>query len=78
MYTMFQVAQIHSASEKNKTEAFNSGRKSAPPIDPNEQPNLVPAQWRAEVVEAKRIGNRFVPRHIEYVITEQARWEDAQ
>ena len=78
MTGMIAGSAIHSASEKNKNEAFNAGRKSAPPVDPNEQPNLVPAQWRAEVVEAKRIGNRFVPRHIEYVITEQARWEDAQ
>lgn len=67
---------IHSSSEKDKREAFKSGQASAKPIDPSEQPKLVPAQWRAEVVEAKRIGNRFVPRHIEYVITDQARWED--
>lgn len=67
---------IHSSSEKDKAEAFKEGQKAAPPIDPNEQPKLIPAQWRAEVVEAKRIGNRFVPRHVEYVITDPARWED--
>jgi hypothetical protein len=69
---------IHSSAEKLKGEAFNAGRVSAPPVDPNEEPKLIPAQWRAEVVEARRVGNRFVPRHIEYIITEQARWEEAQ
>ncbi len=78
MTGMIAGAAIHSASEKDKAEAYKSGQASAPPIDPNEQPKLIPAQWRAEVVEAKRVGNRFIPRHVEYVITDQARWEDAQ
>lgn len=69
---------IHSGSEKDRAEGFKEGQKQAAPIDPNEQPKLIPAQWRAEVVEAKRIGNRFVPRHVEYVITDPARWEDVQ
>jgi len=78
MTGMIAGSVIHSASEKDKKEAFNAGQASAKPVDPNEQPTLIPAEWRAEVVEAKRLGNRFVPRHIEYVITEQARWEEAQ
>ena len=69
---------IHSSNEKSKAEAFKEGKASAQPIDPNQQPNLIPAQWRAEVVEAKRIGNRFVPKHVEYVITDPARWEEPQ
>ena len=68
---------IHASNEKAKNEGFKSGRAAAVPVDPNEEPKLIPAQWRAEVVEAKRVGNRFVPRHIEYVITEPARWEEA-
>ncbi len=67
---------IHESNEKAKNEGLKTGRVTAVPVDPNEEPKLIPAQWRAEVVEAKRIGNRFVPRHIEYVITEPARWED--
>ena len=69
---------IHSSEEKQKAEAYKSGQVSAPYVDPSEQPKLVQAQWRAEVVEAKRNGNRFIPRHTEYVITEPARWEDGQ
>ena len=67
---------IHQSKEKDKAEAFKAGQASAPPIDPNEQPKLIQAQWRAEVVEAKRIGNRFIPKHIEYVITDPARWQE--
>jgi hypothetical protein len=78
MTGMVASSMIHSSAEKNKANAFKAGQAAAVPIDPNEQPKLVPAQWRAEVVEAKRIGNRFVPRHVEYVITDPARWEDAQ
>lgn len=78
MAGMFAGSLIHSSGEKGKAEAFKAGQASAPPIDPNEQPKLIPAQWRAEVVEAKRIGNRFIPRHVEFVITDQARWEEAQ
>lgn len=69
---------IHSANEKSKAEAFKAGQASAPPVDPNAEPKLLPAQWRAEVIEAKRIGNRFIPRHVEYVITDPARWEEPQ
>jgi hypothetical protein len=76
MAGMVTGSLIHSAGEKRRAEAFKAGQASAPPIDPSEQPKLIPAQWRAEVVEAKRIGNRFVPRHVEYVITDQARWEE--
>jgi hypothetical protein len=78
MSGMVAGSLIHSATEKEKAAAFKEGQAAAPAIDPNEQPKLIPAQWRAEVVEAKRIGNRFIPRHIEYVITDPARWEDAQ
>ncbi len=69
---------IYSSNEKQKAEAFKAGKAQAEVIDPNKQPNLIPAQWRAEVVEQKRIGNRFIPRHIEYVITDPARWDDGQ
>lgn len=69
---------IHVSNEKAKNEGLKAGRATASPIDPSEEPKLIPAQWRAEVVEAKRIGNRFIPRHIEYIITEPARWEDEQ
>ena len=78
MTGMVAGSVLHANSEKGKAEAFKTGQKNAAPIDPNEQPKLIPAQWRAEVVEAKRIGNRFVPRHVEYVITDPARWEDLQ
>lgn len=78
MTGMIAGSAIHSATEKEKAESFKAGQAAAPAIDPNEQPKLIPAQWRAEVVEAKRIGNRFIPRHVEYVITDQARWEDGQ
>lgn len=78
MTGMIAGSAIHASSEKEKAAAFKAGQSSAPMTDPNEPPKLVQAQWRAEVVEAKRIGNRFIPRHIEYVITEQAHWDDAQ
>ncbi len=71
-------SMIHSSKEKAKAEVFKAGQASAPPIDPNEQPKLVAAQWRAEVVEAKRIGNRFIPKHVEYVITDPARWQEPE
>jgi hypothetical protein len=76
MTGMVAGSAIHSISDK--AESFKAGQAAASLIDPNEQPKLIPAQWRAEVVEAKRIGNRFIPRHVEYVITEPARWEDEQ
>jgi hypothetical protein len=79
MTGMLAGSLIHSSNEKDKVEAFKAGQaQAAPAIDPNEQPQLIPAQWRAEVVPAKRIGNRFVPKHVEYVITDQARWEEPQ
>lgn len=67
---------IHDSNEKAKDEGIKTGRATAVPIDPSEEPKLIPAQWRAEIVEAKRIGNRFIPRHTEYIITEPARWEE--
>lgn len=78
MSGMVTGSLLHSAGEKSKNDAFKAGQASALPIDPNEQPKLVAAQWRAELIEAKRIGNRFIPRHVEYVITDPARWEDPQ
>jgi hypothetical protein len=78
---MIVGSAIHSSNESNEKEkaiAFKAGQASAPPIDSNEQPKLIAAQWQAEVVDAKRIGNRFIPKHVEYVITDQARWEEPQ
>jgi hypothetical protein len=69
---------IHSAVEKQRAEAFEAGKASAQVIDPSQQPKLIPAQWKAEVVDAKRIGNRFIPRHVEYVITDPAKWDEEQ
>jgi hypothetical protein len=78
MTGMVAGSLIHQSNEKQKAESFKAGQAAAPVIDSSEQPKLIPAQWRAEVIEAKRIGNRFFPRHIEYVITDPARWEDGQ
>ena len=69
---------IHSSREKQRAEAYKEGQAQATVIDPNQQPKLIAAQWRAEVIEAKRVGNRFIPRHVEYVITDPAKWEDGQ
>ena len=67
---------IHSSMEKERRDGFNAGQAAESSKDANaaNPPQLIPAQWRAEVVEARRVGNRFIPRHVEYVITEPARW----
>jgi len=72
-------ALIQAGTDKQKDETFKAGQTQGQVVDSNgEAPKLVPAQWRAEVIEAKRTGNRYIPRHVEYVITDAARWDDGQ
>lgn len=65
-------------AEKQKQEAYKQGQKEAPTTDPSEPPTLIPAKWKAEIIETRRIGNRLIPRHVEYIIIEPARWDDGQ
>lgn len=71
---------IHSSMDKERQDGFKAGEaaESAKDADAGNAPKLIQAQWRAETVEARRIGNRFIPRHVEYVITKPARWADGQ
>jgi hypothetical protein len=78
MAGMIAGARIYENTAKQKQEAYKQGQKNAPAVDQDDSPNLIPAKWRAEVIETRRIGNRLIPRHIEYVIIEPARWEEVQ
>jgi hypothetical protein len=76
MAGMITASVIHENTEKQKQEAYKQGKADAAPVDTGEPPKLIPAHWRSEVVETKRVGNRLIPRHVEYIITEPARWDD--
>lgn len=71
-------AAIHGGIESSHADGVKEGKSQAVPVDPGAEPKLIPAEWRAEVIETKRVGNRLIPRHVEYVITEPARWQDGQ
>lgn len=62
--------------ERKRKEGFEAGKAEAPPAEIGDSPTLLPAKWRLEVIPTKRVGNRLIPKHVEYIITEPARWDE--
>ncbi len=62
--------------DKARKESFEQGRKAQP--SPGEMPKIKDAVVETQWVPAKRVGNRFIEGHFEYLIAEPARWEDGQ
>ncbi len=76
-------ALIGDGIEDKKKEAYESGRDSAQKQAASQRPAGSPPELKSAKVEARWIegkvtGNRYVDGHWEYLITEAARWEDAQ
>lgn len=71
-------ALIHSNIEDKKHEAYDQGKTDA--IKKQQasgtMPNLKNPKIEARWMEGKVIGNRYIDGHFEYVIIEQARWEE--
>lgn len=77
MVGMASGALIHSNTEDKKREAVDlakadASRKQQSGTMPNLKSPKVEAHW----IDGKIIGNRYVDAHFEYVIVEQARWEE--
>ncbi len=74
---MIAASAIHGETEKQKQEAFLKGRATGKAEGHDgSSPNLKNAHVEARWVEGKASGNRYVAGHMEYVITEPARWEE--
>jgi hypothetical protein len=78
MAGMATGAFIHSNMEDKKRNAYEQGKTDATNKlkESGSMPNLKNPKVEARWIEAKAIGNRYVDGHFEYVITEQARWEE--
>ena len=68
---------LHKNGEKDRSQAFALGQKTAP-NRPANMPSLKNPKVEAKWVEGRIIGNRYVEGHFEYVILEPARWEEGQ
>lgn len=66
----------HKELERKRKEGFEAGKAEAPPDEITDNPTLIPAKWRMEVIPTKRVGNRLIPKHVEYIITDPARWDE--
>jgi hypothetical protein len=71
-------AFIHSNIEDKKREAYDQGKTDAlkKPQASGTMPNLKNPKVEARWMDGKVIGNRYIDGHFEYVIIEQARWEE--
>jgi len=78
MVGMIAGSVIHENTEKQKQEAFQKGRSSAPRKSTGSMPGLKDAKVEARWVEGRASGSRYVEPHWEYVIVEPARWEDGE
>jgi hypothetical protein len=71
-------AILHSNTEDKKREAIDLAKADAAK---NQQasgamPNIKNPKVEALWVDGKIVGNRYIDGHFEYVIVEQARWEE--
>ena len=71
-------ALVHSNTEDKKREAYDQGKTD---VLKNQQtngtmPNLKNPKIEARWMDGKVVGNRYIDGHFEYVIIEQARWEE--
>jgi hypothetical protein len=75
---MASGALIHYNTEDKKREAFEQGKSDAVKKQQatGTMPNLKNPKVEARWIDGKVIGNRYVDGHFEYVIVEQARWEE--
>jgi hypothetical protein len=76
-------ALIGDGIEDKKKEAFENGRDSAQKSSAAQRPagsppELKSAKVEARWIEGKTAGSRYIDGHWEYLITEPARWEEAQ
>lgn len=69
-------AVLHDETQRQKQDAFERGRTSAPAPKSGNMPALKNPKVEARWVEGRVLGNRYVEGHFEYLITEPARWED--
>lgn len=71
-------ALIHANTEDKKREAYEQGKSEAVKKQQSTgtMPNLKNPKVEARWIDGKVIGNRYVDGHFEYVIVEQARWEE--
>ena len=77
MVGMATGALIHSNTEDKKREAVDQAKSDAnKKLQSGAMPNLKNPKVEAHWVDGKIIGNRYVDAHFEYVIVEQARWEE--
>ncbi len=77
MVGMATGALIHSNTEDKKREAVDQAKADAAKKQQGGTvPNLKTPKVEAHWVDGKIIGNRYIEAHFEYVIVEQARWEE--
>lgn len=74
---MIAGSVIHSETERQKKEAFEKGRASAPQgASQGAMPDLKNPKVESRWIEGRIQGNRYIEGHFEYVIVEPARWEE--
>ncbi len=83
MAGMATGALIGDGIEDKKKETYEDGRKSAQKSNDSQRPAGSPPELKSAKVEARWIegkvaGNRYVDGHWEYLISEPARWQEAQ
>jgi hypothetical protein len=68
---------ISDSMENQKKEAYDQGKassKASQVVPPRLQNPTVETRW----VDSRVVGNRYIEGHFEFLISEPARWEDAQ
>ncbi len=70
----------HDLVEKNEREAFDRGKETLQKqpitnVTGGKQPTLIPPHVETRFVDDQVRGNIFVPAHVEYQISENARWQ---
>lgn len=78
MAGMATGAFINSNIEDKKHDAYEKGKSDAATKQQvsGNMPNLKNPKVEARWIDGKITGNRYVDGHFEYVIIEQARWEE--
>lgn len=68
---------VHDETERQKKEAFETGRASAPQGgSQGAMPDLKNPKVESRWIEGRIQGNRYIEGHFEYIIVEPARWEE--
>lgn len=78
MTGMVAGALIHDSVETQKREAYEQGKRSSKSTQQGNPPRLQNPTVETKWVDGKIVGNRYIEGHLEYIITEPARWEDGQ